>query len=40
MISQIFLLGYIWAFADTEKQAWHDKLAGTLVVEERRTATL
>ena len=40
MVSQIFLLGYIWAFADAEKQAWHDKLAGTLVVEERRTVTL
>ena len=40
MVSQIFLLGYIWAFADAEKQAWHDKLAGTLVVEERRTETL
>lgn len=41
MISQIFLLGYIWAFADRDKQAWHDKMAGTLVVEERRrTATL
>lgn len=36
MVSQIFLLGYIWAFADAEKQAWHDKLTGTLVVEERR----
>lgn len=37
MVSQIFLLGYIWAVADGEKQAWHDKMAGTLVVEERRT---
>ncbi len=36
MVSQIFLLGYIWAFADGEKQAWHDKMAGTLVVEESK----
>ena len=36
MVSQIFLLGYIWAFADRENQAWHDKMAGTLVVEERK----
>ncbi len=40
MISQIFLLGYIWAFADREKQAWHDKMAGTVVVDERKTVTL
>ena len=33
-ISQIFLLGYLWALFDAEKQAWHDKMAGTLVVEE------
>ena len=36
MISQIFLLGYLWALFDAEKQTWHDKMAGTLVVEERR----
>lgn len=40
MISQIFLLGYIWAFADKDKQAWHDKMAGTVVVDERRTVTV
>lgn len=40
MVSQIFLLGYIWAFADKEKQAWHDKMAGTVVVDERKTVTL
>ena len=37
MISQIFLLGYLWALFDAEKQTWHDKMAGTVVVEERRT---
>ena len=39
MVSQIFLLGYIWAFTDRENQAWHDKMAGTVVVVERRTVT-
>lgn len=32
--SSIFLfLGYIWAFWDKDKQTWHDKIAGTLVVK-------
>lgn len=35
-VSQIFLLGYLWALFDAEKQAWHDKMAGTVVVDERR----
>ncbi len=38
MISQIFLLGYLWALFDKEKQAWHDKMAGTVVVDEGRAA--
>lgn len=38
MISQIFLLGYLWALFDKEKQAWHDKMAGTVVVEEWRAS--
>jgi len=28
----ICYLGYIWAFIDSRKQAWHDKIAGTLVI--------
>ena len=36
MVSQIFLLGFLWALFDKEKQSWHDKMAGTVVVEERR----
>ena len=40
-VSQMFfMLGYIWAVADRENQAWHDKMAGTVVVVERRTVTL
>ncbi len=37
-ISQIFLLGYLWALYDDEQQAWHDKMAGTVVVDERQRA--
>jgi uncharacterized RDD family membrane protein YckC len=33
LISSIFLLGYIWAFRDKKKQAWHDRIAGTLVIK-------
>jgi uncharacterized RDD family membrane protein YckC len=29
-------LGYLWALWDPRRQAWHDKMAGTLVVVERR----
>lgn len=37
-VSGLFLLGYLWAAFDREKQAWHDKMAGTVVVDERRRA--
>ena len=30
-----FSLGFIWAAFDARKQAWHDKIAGTLVVRTR-----
>jgi len=30
--SMVFMLGYAWAGFDGRKQAWHDKLARTLVV--------
>lgn len=30
----IFCLGYFWIIWDDEKQGWHDKIAGTYVVEE------
>ncbi len=29
----VFLLGYLWAFWDVRRQTWHDKFAGTVVVE-------
>jgi uncharacterized RDD family membrane protein YckC len=28
-------LGYLWILFDKDRQAWHDKLAGTYVVERR-----
>ena len=30
-----FMLGLIWVAFDKRKQGWHDKLAGTLVIEKR-----
>jgi uncharacterized RDD family membrane protein YckC len=33
-------LGFIWASFDSESQAWHDKLAGTVVVTVRRSTPL
>jgi len=30
-----FMLGYVWVAFDARKQAWHDKLAGTVVVVRR-----
>lgn len=29
----VFYLGFVWAFFDPARQAWHDKTAGTLVVD-------
>ena len=36
MVSGLFLLGYLWAAFDRERQTWHDKMAGTVVVDERK----
>jgi len=30
--SLIFFVGYLWVIWDKDKQAWHDKIAGTVVV--------
>jgi len=32
----IFCIGFIWIIFDDRKQSWHDKIAGTVVIEERR----
>jgi uncharacterized RDD family membrane protein YckC len=29
----VILIGYLWAFWDSNKQTWHDKVAGTFVVK-------
>ncbi|MCJ7825161.1 MAG: RDD family protein [Anaerolineales bacterium] len=29
----VFYLGYLWVIWDKDKQGWHDKIAGTYVVE-------
>ena len=31
------MLGFIWIGVDKRKQGWHDKLAGTVVVRDRRS---
>jgi uncharacterized RDD family membrane protein YckC len=31
----VFGLGYLWILIDKDRQAWHDKLASTYVVEQR-----
>ncbi|MEJ2212034.1 MAG: RDD family protein, partial [Anaerolineae bacterium] len=35
-LSGILFLGYLWILVDNRRQAWHDKLARTLVVYRRR----
>jgi uncharacterized RDD family membrane protein YckC len=34
IVSCIFMLGFIWIAFDRRKQGWHDKLAGTVVIQE------
>jgi len=34
-----FMLGFVWVAVDRRKQGWHDKIAGTVVVRERRKET-
>ena len=34
----LFGLGYLWAIWDKDGQAWHDKIAGTVVVRKRPSA--
>ena len=33
-LSGMFGLGYFWALFDSQKQGWHDKIAGTVVIVE------
>ena len=38
-LSQALLLGYLWAYLDEDQQAWHDKMAGTIVIDEPEKPT-
>jgi uncharacterized RDD family membrane protein YckC len=33
ILSGFFYLGFIWILFDDKRQGWHDKLAGTVVIE-------
>jgi uncharacterized RDD family membrane protein YckC len=33
VVSSILYLGFIWILFDERRQGWHDKLAGTVVIE-------
>ena len=35
-LSSVLCLGFIWIAFDAEKQAWHDKIAGTVVVRAKK----
>jgi uncharacterized RDD family membrane protein YckC len=34
--SLVFSLGYLWILFDSKRQGWHDKLAKTVVIQERQ----
>jgi uncharacterized RDD family membrane protein YckC len=36
----VLFLGFLWIIFDRDKQAWHDKLAGTVVVQTPRGMSL
>ena len=36
----VFFLGFLWIAFDREKQGWHDKIAGTVVVRQSRATPL
>ena len=33
-----FLMGFVWIFYDDKRQAWHDKLVGTVVIHTHPTS--
>jgi uncharacterized RDD family membrane protein YckC len=35
LFSVILFVGFLWVLADPRRQAWHDKVAGTLVIYDR-----
>jgi uncharacterized RDD family membrane protein YckC len=36
-LSSILFLGFLWILVDNQRQAWHDSLAGTIVIYSRPT---
>jgi uncharacterized RDD family membrane protein YckC len=36
----VLFVGFLWIIWDAEKQAWHDKIAGTVVVRLPKAAPL
>jgi len=36
-LSSFFFAGFLWAIIDKDAQGWHDKLAGTFVVDDDKT---
>lgn len=36
----VFFLGFLWMLLDGDKQTWHDKIAGTVVVRSNRRMSL
>ena len=36
----VFFLGFFWIILDRDKQAWHDKIAGTVVIRTPRAMPL
>ena len=36
----VFFLGFFWIIVDRDKQSWHDKIAGTVVIRTPRAMPL
>lgn len=34
----VFMIGFLWILLDKNRQGWHDKIAGTLVIQEKEVA--
>jgi uncharacterized RDD family membrane protein YckC len=36
----VLFLGFLWIICDKEKQGWHDRIAGTVVIRIPRSVAL
>jgi uncharacterized RDD family membrane protein YckC len=34
-----FMIGFVWAYVDSDTLTWHDRISGTAIIEPQRTAT-